>query len=461
MNRLYISLFIIFSTVYVHAQVDMTTHFMRSNPYSADENPAFPQPYNGYVGIPGLSSLSIGLENTSLHYNSLFKKDSEGYPTTITLDKLVDKLHKNNNWLNLSLNEEIIGFGFKAGPLFLSFSYRVKIEGFLKFSKDLIAFPVKGNMNYLGEDHPADLNANIELNAFQEIGIGIQGNITEKLSIGMRPKLLFGLANIKTNNLQAQIFTDPETYEMRMNYGVDIAAVSAFPTLYSVDGSSIDYAYDEWRNIFKNLGFAIDLGANYTINDHFGVGASVNNIGFIHWRTPGLKITSNLSDQGQFYEDGNFFFDGLTVDQIINLIDNDAYRKSFIDTLKNYFPVKMDEHISGYKWLNPRFNLEGYYQINHMHRFSALFQGTFIGKSFYPRFMLAYSGRFGKVFELCVNYSIMPASYTNIGVGLGFNLWPVYLYLATDNIIGAVTPLSANTVNAKLGLLIKWGNPLK
>jgi len=302
------------------------------------------------------------------------------------------------------------------------------------------------------------MDANLSLNAYQEISLGVQAAIGKRVYIGVRPKLLIGLANIKTNQLNAKVFTDPNSYDITMNYAADITAVSAFPSLIPDDSTFVNFQFENWRNIFDNKGFSLDIGGFFRINDYFGIGMAVNNIGFINWKTEGIKISSELSDQGQFYQNGNFFFNGLTGDQIIKLINNDdGYRNNFLDTLVSYFPVNVDTYISGKKWLNTRFNVEGYFQLNPIHRFSAFFQGAFIGKSFYPRFTLAYSGKLGNIFELCVNYSIMPSSYSNFGVGVGLTLGPVYLYAATDNIIGVCTPFNTNMLNMQVGLVMKMG----
>jgi len=457
MKKIYIFILIILSNICLSAQTDITTYFMRSNPYSNHENPASYLPYNGYFGFL-IGNPNINFSNTAFHYNSMFRRDANGFPVEFTTNKFIDKLHKTENWLNFSLNEEIFGFGIRQNFLFFSVSYRIKVEEYFKFSKDIFELTFKGNMNFLDKDNPANLNANLSLNAYQEISFGIQAEVGKRIYIGARPKLLFGLANINTNKLNVQVFTDPTSYDITMNYAADITAVTAVPSLFSGDSTLVKIQYEDWRNIFKNVGYAIDIGGFFRINDYFGVGAAVNNIGFINWKIPGVRISSELSDQGQFYDNGSFFFNGLTGEQIINLVNNEnGYRKEFLDTLLQYFPVNSDTYISGKKWLNPRFNIEGYFQLSPAHRFSAFFQGTIIGKSFYPRLTLAYSLRLGNILEVCANYSIMPSSYSNLGVGVGFSLGPVYLYAATDNIIGLCTPFNTNMLNAQVGLAFKWG----
>ena len=455
MKQIYTAFFVMLFTISLNAQTDITTYFMRSNPYSNHENPASHIPFKGYFGIPAIGNLNINFTNTAFHYNNMFRRNAEGFPEEFTVDKFVNKLHKTENWLNLSLNEEILGFGFRAKFLFFSFSCRTKVEQYLKFSKGIFELPLKGNMNFLGENNPANMDLNISLNAYQEISLGVQAEIGKRLYIGARPKLLIGLANIKTNQLNAKIYTDPNDYSITVKYAADITAVSAFPSLSTGGSSLMQLGFNNWRNILDNYGFALDVGGFFRINDHFGVGAAVNNFGFINWKTPGIRLKSELSDQGHYYKDGGFFFDGLNTDQVTDIFSGNM--SGLFDSLKYYFPVKSEVYPGGKMWLTPRFNVEGYFQINPTHRFSAFFQGAVIGKSFYPRFTLAYSGKFGNIFEICANYSIMPSSYSNIGVGIGLSLGPVYLYVATDNIIGACTPLNASTLNAQFGLAIKWG----
>lgn len=442
------------------AQESITHHFMRLNPYRQTVNPASFTPYKAYIGIPGIASLSVGVHNSAFRYRNLFRTDRNGYPVAITPETFVNHLRPKNNWLNVTLNEEILGFGFRAKRLFFTFSYRIKMEEHFRFSKDLFAFPVKGNMSYLGQGNPADIDLNLSLKAYQEFSIGIQAQVNDRLSIGIRPKLLMGLAYVKSNELNARIYTDPESYAMTLHYKADIDAGLAIPIKIRDGGESIELDFDNFRisDAFRNMGFALDLGATYRFNDHLGIGLSVSDLGFISWKTPGIKIESQVADEGQFYRDGGFFFNGLTANQIETLIQDDGYLKDFGDTLLSYFPVHINEtENTTISMLNAKIAAEVYYQINPKHRFTAYFQGNIIGKTFFPRLTLAYNANLVGVFDLCAHYTVMPGSYGNLGLGVGFNLWPIYLYFATDNIFSAVNPLSGRNVNAQVGLVVKWG----
>ncbi|MDL2309097.1 DUF5723 family protein [Bacteroidales bacterium OttesenSCG-928-B11] len=459
MKKIYIIFALCLLTFASSAQNVMTQNFMRYNPYFNSDNPAHHTPYKGYIGMPAVSNLNLSFSNTSLHYDKLLRTDSEGYPVSIDADKFIKKLSKQNNWLNLSLNEEILGFGFRAKSAFITFSTRTRMNQYFKFSEDLFAFPLKGNMAFTGDDNYANPSANITLDAYQEFALGVQVAITDKLYIGIKPKLLIGIANIRTRDLSAKIYTDPVDYAMTANYNVDISVASAIPISYK-DGN-FNFNFDEitgnYTNVLRNIGFSLDLGAVYRINDNMGVGASLLDMGFIKWKTDGIRITSQLDNAGSFYSDGDFFFNGLTSDQISQLIEGEEARTELFDSLGNYFPVDIG-NVSGEKInLTMRFSAEYYYQINDKHRFTAYFMGSIIGKKLLPQFTLAYNGKLAKVFDICAHYTMKPNSFTNLGIGLGFDLAPIYLYFGTDNILGAINPLNANTLNLQLGLVFKWG----
>ena len=64
----------------------------------------------------------------------------------------------------------------------------------------------------------------------------MQIDINSCLYIGVRPKLLFGLANVKTRYANATLYTDPEDYTMRMNYNIDASIASVIP--YSISAGT-------------------------------------------------------------------------------------------------------------------------------------------------------------------------------------------------------------------------------
>lgn len=445
------------------AQNVNTLHFMRLNPYSNYTNPASFIPFNAYIGFPAAGNINFSLTNTSLHYNNIFKTEA-GKPVVINADKLVKHLSNSGNWMNTNINIDILDFGFRVKRSFFSFSCRTRIDESLRFSKDVLAFPIKGNMNYLGENNTADLDIRLNLNAYTEIGIGVQTEINEHLYIGARPKLLFGLFNLRTQNMNAKIYTHESDCSIKMNYGIDANMMSIVPIIFNdsslVPTIGIEDFMHNWQSVFKNVGAAVDLGMVYRFNDRFGIAASVLDLGFIRWKSNGTRFTGAIDSAGTYYDAGNFVFNGLSVDDLTAIRDNTS---EYIDRLMNYFPIDKDCIEKYTTVLSTHFLVEGYYNFGKCHRLTALLQGKVINKKFIPSFTIAYDGNFFRILDVCVHYTMAKKSFLNLGVGLGVNLGIFQIYAATENILAVFgspvlkTLMNSSFVNAQLGIVFNWG----
>lgn len=447
------------SAAQISGQEVSTLRFMRMNPYSNFSNPAYFVPYNAYVGVPILGNMNVLVQNSNPYYNKIVKKSSDSVQQAARVDKFLGK-QRPNNWLNLYAKGELFGGGFRLNKNFFSYSHRIVTQGNINFSEDILKLLLKGNFLYYGEDNPAKLNVNLKMNMYQELAFGYQRIINEKWSVGVRPKLVFGLANIKTNSMNATVSTNESKNEVRLQYDLDLNISSIVPI--TIKDQSIHIDMDEFtRNIgsslFRNIGLGVDLGAEYNITDNIGVSASITDLGFVRWKTNNQKVTSTVADSGQYYDDGSFFFHGMSQEEIQNIFSDPVRRKEFLDTLKEYFPFEgtaMKNYSTG---LNTNFSLEGHYDLNKMHRFSAVFQGFFYHDAFYPAFTIAYDGNFFNIIDVCANYTIMRRSYANIGIGLGFNLGIFNIYAATNNILTVFTPLSALQAQLQIGMVFNWG----
>ena len=464
----YIFLFLtgLFISLNTFSQSVGITDFMRLNPYSNLSNPAHFIPYNGYVGIPAAANINFSLYNSGFKYDNLFNLDKN----LITPNKFVKSLHSTNNWFNTNLDLEILGFGFRVKKYFFSFGYRLKVEEVFKYNKDLFGFILQGNLakdgngNYLyTATSPAALAVSPNLNIYQELSIGFQGQITDRLYIGLRPKMLFGIVNVKTDKLGANLHTNPDDYTISGNYDVNMNVASVIP-FYKKDANGnimldTDGLYnigEDWRGLVKsvfskNLGFAIDLGAVYRINQQIRVGAAVTDLGFIRWQGAGSVL--NIAGSK------DFTFTGLTSDQITNLVQNglNINLDTIFNMINNNFAFNEPKAYN--TMLTSKIMADLYFDVTPSNRFILQFKGYIMGKAFLPQFTVAYNGSFFRVFDIVVSYSMMKQSFANLGVGLGIRIGPIHLYAGTDNILAVTNILNSAKVNATAGLLINF--PIK
>lgn len=440
------------------AQTVSPVDFMRMNPYQMKANPATDLPYNSVMSLV-VGNIGLNVQNTTLRYDNLFDFDAQGRPTTLNLRQFANSL-KEDNFLGFDANVELFTLYRRLNKGMLTINYGVKVQGDVKFNDGLFKLLGYGNGAFVGENNPAKINMDINAQAYQELAVGYQWNVTEKLSLGGRAKLLFGMANITTDAFDAKLYTDADSYALRLEE--NIAMRMAMPrAVYASDGQLMTNGPFKVGQLFRNPGFGVDLAAEYRFNNQFSLVAAVHDLGFIHWGLNDIEVKGQINDAGQFYDDGGFLFNGMDLDQLQLVIDDESYRELFFDTLQQYFQLEFAPLTKYNTMLNTNLLLRGNYDVDAHNRFSLQVQGRFMGSGFRPAATLAYSGSFFRMLDVCATYTVMPNSYDNIGLGLAGNFGTFHIYLTTNNIIGCFKPLNASSLNAQVGIVFNLRQPEK
>ena len=435
------------------AQEVSPVDFMRMNPFQINANPAADLPYMS-AGAFAIGNVCLTQQNTGLRYDNLFDFDAQGRPEYVNPRKFANSLD-DYNILDVSIKKNILFGGFKQKKGFLTVAYNTREHGVLAFDKGLFEFLAYGNSAFLGEDHPATGNMSLNAQAYQEWAVGYQLNVTGDLSIGARAKLLFGGVNVSTDALSLKIFTDPDTYAIRIYENIGMNLSLPAPLRFE-DGKLLTNGKFSVGSLFKNVGLGIDFGAEYRFTDRFGMVAAVTDLGFIKWKSGTQHLHGNINDAGQFYDDGGFLFEGINIDQLQRIVSDESYRELFMDTLRDYFRID-SEDLAGYKTsLRTNLMLRGNYDIDAQSRVSAQLQGCFREDGFRPAMTLAYSGSFYDMLDVCATYTMMRGSYTNIGLGLGGKFGTFHIYAATNNIFGVFTPLNTKNFNLQAGIVFNF-----
>ena len=436
-----------------HSQTVGVTNFMRLSPYSILNNPAYFLPYKGYVALPVISNLNFSIYNSGFSYNELFSADRvNGKPTRFSFNNIEKSLHGKNNFLGGNMNFQLLGFGFRVKDLFFAFDYRFIMEGSFKYNKEIFTFLndcEQGRAYKYTQGSPVILDISPNLNIYQEMGLGIQAQITKRLYIGIKPKILFGIFNIKTDKLNAELCTNINEKTLYGNLDVDIKLASAIPFYERTSDGDIAFNFNNFNisdmalNCFsKNLGFAIDLGAVFRINQQIRVSASVTDLGFIKWK--GVPMNYSIQTTGSRFKDM-----GFTYEQILEIFNH-------LDFNKEEFRFSVDG-ISSYKtMLTTKLMADIYFDLTPSNRFIFQMKGHFIGKNLLPQFTVAYNGTFFNVIDIVISYSLLKKSFDNIGLGLGLRLGPIHLYAGTDNVLSAFKILNAKRMNVTTGVLIDF-----
>ena len=442
-----------------NAQEVSPVDFMRMNPYQMKANPATDLPYKSVLSL-AIGNYDITVQNTTLRYDNLFDFDAQGRPATVNLRQLANSL-KERNFVGINANVGFFTLYRRLEKGMLTIDYSLKSQTDVRFNDGLFKLLGYGNSAYVGDDNPAIINLDVNAMAYQELAVGYQSNVTENLSVGGRGKLLFGAGNVKTDAFDVRLFTDPDSYALRLKE--NIALQASLPNAFYVDeqGNLKTDGPFKVGELYRNVGFAVDLAAEYHFDEHFSAVAAVHDLGFIHWGMNNIKMTGNIGDAGQFYDDGDFLFNGLDVDQLQLITSDDAYRELFLDTLKQYFQVEFAKARPYNTMLNTNLLLRGNYDLDANNRFSAQVQGKFYGSGFRPAFTVAYSGSFWRMLDVCATYTMMKGSFDNIGLGLAGNFGTLHIYLTTSNILGLFKPLNASVTNVQAGIVFNLRLPEK
>jgi hypothetical protein len=433
-----------------------TLYWMQGIPQASYANPALQPNPNYYVGIPGISALYTGFTNTGFAPKDIFRKDSSGR-LYIDDQNLISSLAE-RNFLITDVSNDWIAFGFRAKKVnYFSFNITERVETRLGFAKDLVRLAIEGNDPFLQEETAANLDGfSFDVNHFREFGIGYSRKLNDKLIIGVRAKALQGLGNINFSKTNLSLNTGPNNYELLLN--ADLLINTSLPVqLAPLDSlASFDPEFDETDAVeyvtnFGNMGFAVDLGGVYHLNEKFSFAMSIKDLGFIGWKSN----VENFTATGELEFKG-LDFENLFINNDEDETQDDSPMGDFLDSIINLLDRK--ETMNAYNLMTtPKFFVSAAFNLTKMHKFALLGKGELYGGTLYPSVTASYNfqpiNRFGSTFS----YSIIHGSFHNVGFGVHVNIYPLQIYVVTDNFLWAMRPHTIQKFNLQIGVNIAAG----
>ncbi len=410
----------------IHAQQDLTSYYMNALPQSTANNPALSPDSRWYVGFPGLSSFYLGISNNLFDTKNVIQRRSDD-SLTINTDNFLSDLKK-SNYLKFNMQMDLFALGFRMKQNYISISYSVKSFAQINYAKDFPRLLIKGNydstiMKTQGQTFDFS-NTGVNAMVYEELAIGFNRKITSKLTAGIRVKALFGIADVQTKKSEGTLFTSSEQtfHDQVINAGFNLN------TCYPDDKHSSQSDFSGT----KNMGFGIDLGGFYRINQKFSVNAAVLDLGYIRWK-------SNPTNYGFTADNVTFTFQGLDINKMYNFenkkfVEDTVYKKQLEDSLNKIFKTK-ESHNSYTTMLPLKIQVGGAFHLSDNDVVGVLFRGDFLAKKLYPAVAVSYNRKLTRFVQVAASYSIRNRSYTNLGVGLVLSLGPIQLYALTDNIL--------------------------
>jgi hypothetical protein len=412
----------------------------RSIPQANFVNPAFRPTSKFIIGLPLISSTYISLE-APFAINNVFTNDG-GNLLRIDTDAFLDEL-KNSNRINLRANSSLLFLGFNSKKSFISFSINSRLNAGFAFPGSVFETILAGK-----ESNPdGSLNIgldNLDLKAsfFNEVAIGYNRSVTDKLIVGAKLKYLQGIASINIQDLNGSIGSSIDSVYIRTNP-------------WSVQTSGFNYLSDNPDPSYflfnnKNVGWAIDLGAQYMVTNNIKVTASILDLGGITW-----KEDTEIRE----FSSGSYTFDGFDFLEIVQddgVLDESILDQE-IDSIETVFKPELIEGESYKTALTGRFYLGGTYTLMDMHTFGVVFFSEVFKSRLIPAAALTYNIAIGEILDAGISAGYRNKSLGNVGLGLSAKLGPVQVYAVTANLESLLYPARARVVGIHGGLVLALG----
>lgn len=266
-----------------------SSYFMNGSTQRYDLNPAL-SPSRGYISIPVVGGLYTSLESNFLSANNFFYPNGEGNGVvtymhkSVSAEEFLAKLPEQNS-IELGLNDQIFSMGnyFRGG--FWSVGVRLRSETNIDIPKDFFALTKtlsQGSYNISG--------MGIESNNFIEASLGYTFPVKDVFTIGVRAKLLLGVARASAKLDKVNITLGEDSYRAELAgtletniTGKNFEGIEGELTMDEFIGHVTDFSQFDPSNI-ASIGFAFDAGIEWTFRDEqIRLSAAVNDLGYNAW----------------------------------------------------------------------------------------------------------------------------------------------------------------------------------
>jgi hypothetical protein len=419
---------------------------MNSLPQVSIYNPAFVPRYNFSIGLPVISSIGAGYSNNGFSYNDMITRTNG--EVKADLGKWVKALTE-KNYITTSAQVDILRVGFRINPkLYFQVSATAHQYARLQIPKEFASLFVQGTAPLIGTS--AHFSPQAEGIAYFESAVGAAYQADEKLTLGARVKYLSGMANVTTVNSSMNVAVGSD-YQLTASGDLNLKT------------SGIENSDHAVQNAFSNTGFAIDLGGTYKLTEKLTLAASLIDLGKITWK-------NNLYSYTLDKNTASYTFSGIDLNELVN--GNTHYMNDQLNSIKDRF-TPQENKIGSYRtWIPGKMYVSGNYEwVRNLSIGALFFTEKFQGRVS-PGASASLNKHMGKWVSTLVSYTVSNRSYNNFGLGVSFNLAPVQLYIAGDNILRIPGSLittshlnsyinSTQVFNVRFGLNYVWGRDKK
>ncbi len=435
---IYIALIVFSGQVFSQSNLGFY-HMGRALPQGANYNPAYFPDARVYVSLPGISGVDFSMNNS---FGIADVLTETGDSTLIDIDKFLGTQQENKSFFNADLRITNLMIGFRVGEKnHFSLFVNERIDATVFYPIDLMNFVWQGNAAYIGQNFVAD-KMGYSSTHFREWGIGYGRQfevLGRETSVGVRLKYLNGMLHSSTENFGVSIFTDEADYSLTASFN---DALIRNAGLSYLEDNSEDFASYFIHN--SNSGFAADFGARMQFTDKLGLGAAVNDLGFINWKEQAEYVS---------FSGTSFHYTGVDLD------DTESFGEAITDSLES---IKTETTEASFTTnLNARTYFSADYQLSKGSYAQATVANYLSQGRIKTSAGLGITQHVGKWFMVSATTSYVPQQGVDLGLGMMFRLSSFQLYFAADNLVNSMNVPEASAANIKVGLNLLFGRTEK
>ncbi|MGC8803078.1 MAG: DUF5723 family protein [Bacteroidales bacterium] len=432
----------------INAQNDVGMYFMRELPQSSFLNPAHQIPCNVFVGMPLLSSIHAGYDNSLFSYNNVIIRNPQDSLIPNFDFFLTHSRAGKIEFIRTELELSLIHFGFKIKKkYYVTFFIRDRADVGLLYPINLIRLPLAGNTPYIGTTYRMD-GLRFFGNYFREWALGLSKTIDERLTVGARAQLLFGKANLHTYYNRLYLYTNPDIYQLETGSSLQI---NGSPLLVTIDNNNqlqnVEIPSMSVTSLLlnrKNKGLALSAGAMYQYTDDIVLEASLLDVGAIYWRYVPVRVQ----------EKANFTYNGFRYNPVTRQFEN--AQQTIDSALQSYtLSAAQKNYVTA---LSPKLYVGGTYRLKPWLQLGILLRNELyhnrLNTSLTSTLLVNY-----KALSLVANWTYIHRSLLNPGIGINIQTRRLGFYAISDNVYGIFKYKSMRYSNLRFGFNLFWGCP--
>jgi len=414
----------LYTALNASSQELLLLHTMREVPQSGMANPAYIPFYKAHFSVI-LPNISANGGSSAFSWNDVVKEDSRG-SNYLDFNNIISQM-QDKNQLFLGFRYDPVSFGLRFHQNYITLSSSVRMEFFNQYPKKLFDLITDGESLFAGQEINFD-EMKVGGTVWLEHSAGYARQFNEKLSVGVRFKLLNGIANAHlAKNL---ISINREDSSQWLFLESDLLVHTSYPP-------------DESIKLPNNNGYGLDLGISYSPVEALNFSAGVIDLGRITWK----NNVESYQSEGR----ASFSYSGLDLNELFGIgSDLDSGFETVADSLENL--LTFEELSESYTTSLPAtYHLGASYHFTDNDQVGAFVQLKRIEEEMLPSVSLMYHRKFGHVLAATTAISYHNQSFSNLGLGFSLNLGFFQMYALSGNVLSAFMPRKANNAGVQFG----------